>query len=406
MKNRTSTPAHATRRLLVSLSAGLLVASAACLEPTQIKLMLYTDVPYQPGRSVAIAVSKSIITDATVPSTTTDQAWGADGAIGSLVLLPADDRDEAVSVRAVLGVGRDPSTCSKDDAAGCIFARRRLAFVPHEPLTLPITLYAVCEGVPCDEQSTCSALGTCVPVDLDPQACAEGKLCDVPTGDASVDTSQPSSSSGGGGTLEDAPTSSSSSSSSSSSGSVVPSCDPTDVTVTSGQFFSFGNTNSSADVVSGGGVFQITLPSADRVCTLERTLNTPNPACPLHFVLDLASLSIDANNQTVWVMSIQRNDAPEVRVEVSRNASGAYAVSVLGGGNRAWAAPSGGLLELSVPLVPGAEAAMLRVDAAEVPLAASTIPSAPVSQVTLGFGLTGAASVARYRTVRYFFGPR
>lgn len=151
-----------------------------CLDPTQIRLSLHTDVPYEAGRSATITAGGVPLPEDATPSAMTTRGWSDDGVIGTLVMIPTDDKDETVSVRVVLGVTRDPTTCRTQDADGCIIARRRLNYIAHTPLELPITLHAACIGEPCDENSTCNALGQCVPSDVDPDRCREPGQCLVP----------------------------------------------------------------------------------------------------------------------------------------------------------------------------------------------------------------------------------
>ena len=71
------------------------------------------------------------------------------------MLTPRGASNEGLSVRVVMGVGRDPKTCTDADAKGCIVAKRRLAFVPHTRLRVPLVLHLACDGVVCDGDSTC-----------------------------------------------------------------------------------------------------------------------------------------------------------------------------------------------------------------------------------------------------------
>src|SRR5262249_10325946 len=63
---------------------------------------------------------------------------------------------------------------SVESPAGCIFVRRHLSFVEHRTLTVPLIAYANCIGVPCDDRTTCSALGQCVSAEIDPTTCKGG----------------------------------------------------------------------------------------------------------------------------------------------------------------------------------------------------------------------------------------
>ena len=87
----------------------------------------------------------------------------ATGEVGTMVVVPEGDRSARVGIRVVMGITKDPTTCTLEAPDGCIVSRRRVQFLEHKPLHLPIGLYAICEGVPCDPESTCNALGECVP---------------------------------------------------------------------------------------------------------------------------------------------------------------------------------------------------------------------------------------------------
>ncbi len=83
-----------------------------------------------------------------------------------------------MSIAVVTGLGKSPDECVSDNfAGGCIVARRRIRFVDHTTLTLPIRMDASCVNVVCPAQKTCEG-GTCVPVE-----CAGTGTC---SGDAST----------------------------------------------------------------------------------------------------------------------------------------------------------------------------------------------------------------------------
>ncbi len=187
------------------LCAACALLLAACLEPTQATLEITTDAPCAgPSRdagslsSVYAGVGYGSVTLESGPSAETHTCDGGD--IGTLVIYPEDGAEHANAV--VVGVlGQEsPDVCfgfadgTVTDAPACIVARRRVAFVAHKPLTVPVTLYAACAGVACDAGSTCQpgapldALGRpCVDTEV---ACDETGRCDVP---------QPPVGSGGGG---------------------------------------------------------------------------------------------------------------------------------------------------------------------------------------------------------------
>jgi hypothetical protein len=93
--------------------------------------------------------------------------------VGSLAVVPGGADDAPLSIRVVMGVDRDPRDCTIAQPQGCIFARRSLRYRPHERTVLPIVLFKQCAGVPCDADSTCNALGVCIPTAVDPASCSD-----------------------------------------------------------------------------------------------------------------------------------------------------------------------------------------------------------------------------------------
>jgi outer membrane protein assembly factor BamB len=159
---------------------------SSCRDATQATVSVRTNVPFRSGISMAFWSSSSGRFGASVPAQTTSaEAWGSDGKLGSLVVTPTSRTDESLSLKIVLGLGRDPSTCTDTDSARCIVSKRRLAFAPQVPLRVPIVLHLACEGVSCGEDLTCNYLGKCTSAILDPNACASSEGCAL-EGDATV----------------------------------------------------------------------------------------------------------------------------------------------------------------------------------------------------------------------------
>lgn len=156
----------------------VLVASFSCKDATQARVVLRTNVPYQPGISVALWANGA--SDAADPAVVSNEPWLADGELGDVMITPQDQKDERLALRVVLGIRRDPRTCTRDNAAGCIVARRNLAFVPHAALRVPVVMHLACDGVVCDDSSTCDYLGKCVSAAVDPLACASPDGCTLP----------------------------------------------------------------------------------------------------------------------------------------------------------------------------------------------------------------------------------
>lgn len=159
--------------------------SLGCKDPTQVRIHVRTDVPYNTDRMLAFTATSPQNLEEAEPNAIVDHAWGPSGDIGTLVVVPDSDRNAKLAIQVIMGVTRDPSECSREQPDGCIIARRRLQFLEHKTLEMPIGLHAVCEGMPCDESSTCNALGECVPADIDPSKCSspDASGC-MPQGDS------------------------------------------------------------------------------------------------------------------------------------------------------------------------------------------------------------------------------
>ena len=153
------------KRIFVLLSpiVPVLVATS-CKEPTQIVVEARTNVAFKPGIVTAFTVGGPGQTEKAEPTTETGEPWNG-SVIGTLVVVPGSADDATLAVKLVMGVTRGARECVAPDYRGCIVARRRLRYAPNELLRLPITLYAECQDVPCDELSTCSVLGKCVPIE-------------------------------------------------------------------------------------------------------------------------------------------------------------------------------------------------------------------------------------------------
>ena len=173
------------RRAFIALSLGGLVVATSCKEPTQVIVEARTNVPHRAGLATTFTVGTPGAVEKAEPTTETREPWGADGFVGSLVVVPGTGDDAPLAVKIVMGIRVEARECKPPDYQGCIVARRRLRYVPNERLRLPIGLYARCEGVSCDESSTCNALGLCVSAAIDPSTCGTESGCRVPGDDAS-----------------------------------------------------------------------------------------------------------------------------------------------------------------------------------------------------------------------------
>lgn len=135
---------------------------------------------------------------------------GAVSTVGTLSIVPSGTREDHFDLEVIGGVGVAPADCHAIAAAGrsasgasggppmasaptkttgCIVARRRISFRPHQSLRIPIVLSASCIDVPCGFDETCD-LGVCTPTDLcDPASGCPRERVDtsVPEADASTD---------------------------------------------------------------------------------------------------------------------------------------------------------------------------------------------------------------------------
>lgn len=173
------------RRLLAVLVASIpaVAAFASCLEPTEIRVEVRTDLPCSdPAPRVdwtRVAVGLPGAVDGTSPQIDT-RSCRPDGKlsyIGTFVMVPSG-RGERVELR-VAQHARTPQMSSSDCtgsmiASDCIVARRVVQYLHHSRLTLEINLAKACLGKNCPDGFTCEQ-GSCVPSDctINPALCAE-----------------------------------------------------------------------------------------------------------------------------------------------------------------------------------------------------------------------------------------
>jgi hypothetical protein len=148
------------------LAVVALLALASCLEPTQIVIEARTNVDVRANGITTFTVGTPDETETAEP-TTEIRGWQPDGFIGTLVVVPRSGRDATLSIKLVLGVEVETRKCKDQGYQGCIVARRRIRFSPHETLRLPMRLNQSCLGVACGESQTCED-GACVGADAPP----------------------------------------------------------------------------------------------------------------------------------------------------------------------------------------------------------------------------------------------
>lgn len=168
--------------------AGLLLALlclVGCRDATQTIVEISTDISCSDRPSTSITVGQLAGLEQRPPGTVTDRCAPESGRIGSIVLVPDDEKDAPFAVRIVAGLTKSADDCVADGyVGGCVVARRSLSFVPHTTLNLPIVLEASCIDVPCEATQTCRR-GSCVSAQIDdPQHCTEPGGCDDGAGGA------------------------------------------------------------------------------------------------------------------------------------------------------------------------------------------------------------------------------
>ena len=169
-------------------AAAVLVAVAvgSCRGATEVFVEARTNLPYRDGFVVSFTVGTLEDVERATPTTEAREPWGPDGFVGSLAVVPTSGSDGALAVKVVLGVDSDSRSCAPPEYRGCVVARRRIHYSPHERLRLPIALYVQCKNVACDAASTCNVLGQCVSATVDPATCGGERGCTVP-GDSQAD---------------------------------------------------------------------------------------------------------------------------------------------------------------------------------------------------------------------------
>jgi len=176
-------------RVIPVISAVAVVIAPGCREPTEITVLVSTDLPCENLLGLSITSGNPGEIDSATPGTVQSAAelsCDGSGSLGSIVLVPSGSKDEHVSFRIVLAdSGGDPrsqanvESCVPAYGKGCIVARRSLRYIPHTPLRVSVPLRGACDGVPCSggPDQTC-VNGVCVGAGIqDPGACADAKGC-------------------------------------------------------------------------------------------------------------------------------------------------------------------------------------------------------------------------------------
>jgi hypothetical protein len=91
------------------LAAGLL----GCQDPTQVRLHLRTDVPYDQGRLVSFTAAPPDRVEGAETDAVLETPWGSTGEVGTMVVVPEDDRNGKLGIRVVMGVTRGPPPANR-----------------------------------------------------------------------------------------------------------------------------------------------------------------------------------------------------------------------------------------------------------------------------------------------------
>jgi alpha-tubulin suppressor-like RCC1 family protein len=161
-----------------------------CQEPTQIELLIRTDLPCESLHGVAITVGPSKFSEDRAPSASTLACDPETGFVGTLVITPSGDEGAELSVRVVAAVNAasvedcQPSESVAESYRGCIVARRTMRYLPNDRLDVAVDLAAKCQGTPCGPGTTCYRAGLCGNDRVgSSEACNASGSCEPPPGD-------------------------------------------------------------------------------------------------------------------------------------------------------------------------------------------------------------------------------
>lgn len=172
-----------------------------CLDPTQIVVEIWTDVPCEQINSVAVFTGEPGKFESKAASSTglqqscrpaTEPGAPAPSRLGTVVLVPSGEKTGEVGVKVAAGVGKNAENCVIPEGAdvtdavvrydafqNCVIARRSLHFQENETLKLPIVLRSSCKNIGCTSTTTC-IYGECRPIGIGaedtckkPEGCTE-----------------------------------------------------------------------------------------------------------------------------------------------------------------------------------------------------------------------------------------
>ena len=143
---------------------------------------IWTDVPCDNMSATAINVGLEGETERAAPvKIVTDCNHDVVmSAIGTYVVKPGAKKDVTASFKVALAIGKGgdvESTCiASKKYRGCTVARRRVVFVPHHNLQVPVSLKLGCVNVQCDQNSSCTGTGQCSTSEVDTAQCSNGDV--------------------------------------------------------------------------------------------------------------------------------------------------------------------------------------------------------------------------------------
>lgn len=157
---------------LTSALVGCTIASAqSCKDPTSVEIEVRTTLKPSEVRATRFFVGgdpftvESDVSNGYLSAET--RAVDGTGLVGTLVSVPSNGESGTLSIVVIAAFLSEPSSCTPQNGyAGCIVARRQLAYRENERLRVPILLDPSCVGVPCDAISTCAS-GTCFSSSVD-----------------------------------------------------------------------------------------------------------------------------------------------------------------------------------------------------------------------------------------------
>ena len=168
--------AHRAPRLTAAAALALASVAPSCLDPTQATLEITTNGECSAVAGTGITAGKDGASIEGDPyDTTTLQCAGA-GEIGTIVLLPGDDRNGEFAFKVVTSLGDRPVEECAPPFYGpdCIVARRSMSFLERHPFTVPVPMDLACAGVLCPDDQTCVG-GVCTSSAID---CEEPAGCE------------------------------------------------------------------------------------------------------------------------------------------------------------------------------------------------------------------------------------